>query len=154
MMNLIQNKKDIPTPLIFFIGVIGFVLNLIWENAQAPLYVEYAGFRDHFLMCLDATVIDVMIILSLYAVITFVKNNWYWVTNIEKRVITLVCILGLFVALIIEQRALHFEVWTYTNQMPVLPFFSVGLLPVLQMLVVPILTYWISGVVYKKRKHE
>ena len=37
--------------LLLYIFIIGFLLNLIWENFQAPLYEGFTNFWEHFMMC-------------------------------------------------------------------------------------------------------
>ena len=115
-----------------------------------PLYAGNVGFMEHFLICFRATLGDVVIILVMYFIVSFVKKDWYWLKNMEARVAMLIVILGILIAIIIEQRALQYGSWAYANQMPILPFFGVGLSPILQMMILPIITYWISGLFYRK----
>ncbi len=136
--------------LIGLIAAIGFIFNLIWENAQAPLYANYSGFSEHFLICLGATFGDVIIVLSIYILVSFAKADWHWPVHMGKRAVTLTIILGLLVAIIIEQGALLLGLWGYADQMPRLPFFNVGFLPTLQMLILPTVTFWMSSFIYKK----
>ena len=49
---------------------------------------------------------------------------------------------GLLLGAGIEWRALAAGRWTYTAAMPIVPLLNVGLLPVLQLLVLPWPIYW------------
>ena len=135
--------------LLFYIAGVGFILNLIWEMVQMPLYAGYKTFADH-LVCLPASIGDVFAVLAIYTVISFVREDWYWVKNIEKRTITLSIIIGGLLAIVMEQIALLKGLWAYTDQMPLLPLVEVGLSPFLQMILLPLLTYGISYKMYKK----
>lgn len=51
-MNQPLAKRWLPVAA-FFGG--SFLLNLLWENLQAPLYVGYTSFAQHFWICFKAT---------------------------------------------------------------------------------------------------
>lgn len=59
--------------LLLAIFLIGFLLNLVWENVQAPLYEEYSGFQGHFVLCFWASLVDAAVILLLYGLLA----AWY-----------------------------------------------------------------------------
>lgn len=141
-----NNLYKILSPII----IISFIMNLIWENAQAPLYENYSGFFQHFSICLKGTLGDVVIIFIIYGIVSFSMNDWYWPRKFGRREILLILILGILIAIIIEERALQYGLWAYTSQMPLLPFLGIGLLPVLQMVILPITTFWLSGLMYNK----
>ena len=121
---------------------ISFFLNLIWENLQMPLYLNYAygNFSHHFAMCVLATVIDTLLVLVFYSIFAIVHRNIWWVTNISKLDILFLLLIGGFIAISIEKISVgHY--WNYTNLMPLIPIFKVGLIPVLQMLLLPLITF-------------
>lgn len=131
-----------------------FLLNLAWENAQAPLFGGYESFFQHFPICLRATLTgDLLMMLLLYSVLALVHRDLLWLEKREafRHPATWVLppVIGALFAVIIELRALLEHRWAYTEAMPLLPFFRIGLTPALQMVVVPILTlgllWWILG---------
>lgn len=61
-----------------YILTIGFRVNLIWENAQAPLYEGYNGFFRHFWVCLVAAVMDALVLLLLYFLLAAFSHSLYW----------------------------------------------------------------------------
>lgn len=149
MLRLIMIKIN-QYKLIGYIASIGFILNFAWEMFQMPFYVNYKTFADH-IVCIPASLGDVVLVLGIYTVVSYVRNDWYWIRNIEKRTITLTILLGALIAIIMEQRALMLGLWSYTPNMPITPLFKVGLLPVLQMLILPLLTYLLTNkIIYKK----
>lgn len=135
-------NKLIRTLLI--IAGISFLLNAVWENAQAPLYQGYSNFWQHFPICSTASLGDVLIILILYFVLAAINRNIFWIANISRADIVIVIALGSLVGIGIEKWALAIGHWQYSSNMPLIPYVEVGLLPVLQMSLLPFLTYYIS----------
>lgn len=52
--------------------------------------------------------------------------------------------LGAVTAIAVERLALETGRWTYNSLMPIVPFVQVGLWPVLQMTLLPVLSVWLS----------
>jgi len=113
--------------------VIAFLLNVVWENAQAPLFAGYLSLSQHFTICLWATIGDVVFTLSVYFGISLLKNDFGWITRLSGKDIAVIAVMGFFLAVGIEWRALLFGKWNYTDAMPIVPYLRVGLAPVLQM---------------------
>lgn len=133
---------------IIFLSLVAFILHVVWENAQASLFQGFASFNQHFLVCLIGTVGDVAITLSVYFVVALLKNNFNWIAALNKKDVVVLTIVGLFVAVGIEQRALLFGLWAYTDAMPVIPYLKVGLTPILQMtLLLPFSVYFTKKLV-------
>lgn len=140
---------------IIFLSFIAFVLHIIWENAQAPLFQGYASFSQHFTMCLIGTVGDVAITLVVYFIVALLKNNFNWIATINKKDIAVIAVIGFLIAIGIEWRALLFGRWNYTNIMPIIPYLKVGLTPILQMILLLPLSIYLTKkfiVVYEKRR--
>lgn len=57
----------------------------------------------------------------------------------------LTAVLGAMTATIIEWHALRTGRWTYNSLMPLIPWLGVGLYPVLQMAIVPVVAARVSG---------
>ena len=60
-----------------------------------------------------------------------------WVTHPGVAGYALMTTVGLTIAVLIQRHALATGRWEYTENMPLLPIVRVGLVPVLQMVVVP-----------------
>lgn len=80
--------------LLLIIFITGFSLNLIWENAQAPLYEGYTGFWDHFMICFWAGLIDAIVTLQLFTLPAAWYRNLYWIKNMNWKNILLLILLG------------------------------------------------------------
>lgn len=128
---------------LFFGG--SFLLHLLWENLQAPLYEGYMSLLQHFWICFKATWGDLLFMLTIYAALAIVHRDPFWVadravcTNSATWVI--VPLIGVLLALSFEFWAVYVDHrWQYTEAMPLIPVLQIGLTPVLQMLIIPLVT--------------
>jgi hypothetical protein len=140
--------------LILYIIIIGFLLNLIWENVQAPLYEGYEDFWAHFMMCFWASLVDVAVILLLYGLFAIWYKDFYWINYMNWKIVVVLIIIGGAIAVGFEQWAFEGQKWSYTDNMPIVPFTKVGLSPLLQMMLLPLLTFWLSYKLVIKRKTD
>lgn len=148
-----DNKSNLKNPLQMcsIVLAIGFSLNLIWENAQAPLYKGYHKFFGHFWTCLVASVVDALVLLLLYTLFAVFNRSLYWPLNDklwQYGLLILISIGGL-VAVWFDKRALAGERCAYTDEMPTVPILHIGLLPLLQLLLLPSLTFYINATTAK-----
>ncbi|MBW7468750.1 hypothetical protein ABID22_003172 [Pontibacter aydingkolensis] len=136
-----------------FVLVVGFLLNLIWENAQAPLYFEYKGFYSHFMICFVAAVVDALVILLLYLLFALFMHNLYWPLHAGVGQYFLLVFIGGVMAVWFERWAFVNRQWSYRQAMPIVPILDIGLLPLLQLMILPLLSIWISTHLALKRQH-
>ena len=129
------------TKIIFTVSGIGFLLNAVWENLQAPLYQGYTDFWQHLSICSVASLGDVLIILVIYFILAIINRDVFWVTKMSRVDVILVITLGVLIAVGIEKWALDIGRWQYVSSMPLIPYTNVGLLPILQMAILPWATY-------------
>lgn len=130
--------------LYFYIFLIGFFTNLIWENAQAFLYEGYGGFIHHFMPCFIASIIDALVILLVYFLLALFYHDIYWPKHNRSLRYLVVVLIGGILAVGFELWALTKGEWAYTGLMPVVPYIGVGLSPLLQLMLLPVLTYHLS----------
>lgn len=126
--------------------VVSFVLNEIWEMAQMSAYVETAQrpWRATLALCTQAAVGDVAIILGICAVGALAAGDPGWGLRHRWNTYATAALLGLICATLVEHAALASERWTYTESMPVVPLLGAGLWPLLQLTLLPALTFWIA----------
>lgn len=122
--------------------VIGFLVNLVWENAQAFLYEGYGGFIEHFWTCLVASVVDALVILLVYLLLSLAYRDLFWPRRNSYARYAVVALIGGALAVGFELWALAKEEWDYAESMPLV--LGVGLSPLIQLMVLPVLTYFIS----------
>ena len=124
---------------------IAFGINLIWEMLQMPFY-EQMTFTDagSYLMCLKASFGDANIVIAIYGLGLLLFRHWRWPLEMTPwKVIYLVAIGGI-TAILIEYSALREHRWIYSSLMPRLPMLKIGLIPLLQLIILPYLSYAIA----------
>jgi len=134
-----------------YVLIIGFLLNLIWENVQAPFYKGYNGFFAHFWICFAAAAVDALVLLLLYILFAVSNQSLYWPLKVRLWQYGLLAFIGGLLALWFEKWALAGEQWSYTNAMPVVPVLDAGLLPLLQLMLLPGLTFYLGANVARPR---
>lgn len=125
-----------------FVTALGF--QAIWENAQAPLFIGYSSFWQHFLICLRGTIGDIAITLFVFTLFGFLKKDFLWIAKLNALDAIMLAVIGFSIATAIEWRALLLERWAYTPAMPIIPYIKVGLTPILQMTLLLPLTMYIA----------
>ncbi len=122
---------------LFFIS---FLLNFVWEISQMGFYSalgmgdlsDYWNFvRIHWQVSLK----DALMVVLAYLVIGFVLRNWSWPASFNRGWIVLLAVLPLWQAVVEYYSVYIYGRWGYAESMPLL--FGIGLLPILQMLILP-----------------
>lgn len=129
------------------IAVVSFVLHSIWEMSQMAAYKDLAGrpFLETAVRCTPATLGDVVITFWIYVIGALAAKTLSWGLRPRWNVYLTLALLGAVHAIWIEQAATASGRWNYTNSMPILPGFDVGLWPVLQLVILTPLVIWISS---------
>ena len=125
--------------LVFAIAV---AVNYLWELAQSPLYAGQGEFRNLIWHCLRAAAGDGLLVLVIYAggAIVARRPDWYWQPGTVGYLWILTA--GLVIGIAVEWVAVHMAGrWAYGARMPFVPGIGIGLVPVLQMLVLPTLIF-------------
>lgn len=124
--------------------LLSFVLHFVWEHVQMPLYdLPEMGFWEGIGVCLFATATgDVLFLLTIYSAVAIVHRDWNWMTSAETFRHPATWVLPVLIGGLL---AVSFELWAvYTvhrwkyGAMPLLPVVRVGLTPVLQMTILPV----------------
>jgi hypothetical protein len=112
-------------------------LKEIWKMAQMFAYVETAGhsWRSPLSLCTRAAVVDVGIILGIYAAGALAAGDLGWGLCGRWNIYATAAVLGLAYAALAAGR------WSYTERMPVVSVLGAGLWPLLQMTLLPPLTF-------------
>lgn len=126
--------------------IVAFLLHVVWENAQAPLYAGYRSFSLHFPMCFIGTIGDVVITLLVLAFLRLLKKN-----DLQTAAdFMALAMIGFIIAVFIEQNALLIGKWNYALSMPLIPYLQVGLAPILQMTILLPLSFYLAKLFNKK----
>lgn len=137
--------------LLVTIASVAFGLNLLWENIHIIFYEGYNTFSERFLRCVPAAGGDVLIILAIYLTLALLYGDWYWFARRTRAMVILTLVLGVGIAIAIEMAALSTGRWQYKNTMPLLPGTQFGLLPLIQMLFLPLTTFYIASKTSSRR---
>jgi hypothetical protein len=96
--------------------------------------------------CLIASLGDGLLVLLIFAAgwTALHRQDWFVRPGVRGYVVMLA--VGLMISVSIEWIAVHIVGrWAYTERMPLVPGLGVGIVPILQMLVLPPLIFWIAA---------
>ena len=131
----------------FNVAVFAFLLNYPWEFLQVPLFAGMAGAPhwEAIQRCAMATMGDILIMLIAYWLVAVIARRRYWIAAPTAAHLTMFVAVGVTITVLFEQlslRGLWFGAWDYSPLMPVIPGIGVGLSPLAQWIVLPLLTAW------------
>lgn len=120
---------------IFFVAVF---LNLVWELGQAFLYVGMNYDLAMIAHCLWASLGDGLILWVIYLSGLLIFRDIRWFIHPSASHYAVMLTAGLTISITVEWVGLDvLKRWAYTESMPIIPILNIGLLPVLQMLLLP-----------------
>lgn len=128
-----------------------FFFNVAWEILQIPLFKGGVYGWQHILFCIWASVADVIMVLLIYFGFALIYKNALWVKNLNIKRIILLLLTGGAGAVLTEIEHLSIGTWSYADAMPLIPFVNVGLSPVLQFMILPMLIYKLSFKMLEKK---
>ncbi len=121
---------------------VAVMLNYPWELAQAPLFAGYEDFTSIWWHCFVASLGDGVLVLLMFGVgwLAWRRQNWF--ERPGARGYALMLVSGLTIAIAVEWIAVHvLQRWAYLPAMPQLPVIDIGIVPIVQMLVLPPLIF-------------
>jgi len=133
----------------FNVVAFALLLNFAWEILQAPLFVGMAEMPHAQVTkaCLQATVGDAVIMLLAYGVVAVVVHSRSWILASKGWQLSLFVAIGVSITAVIEwlaTRGYWTASWNYLPTMPLVPGTDIGLVPLLQWIVLPLLTVWFA----------
>lgn len=116
------------------------LLNFPWEILQMPLFATLpsATSWDIIKMCGLATIGDGLIMLFSFWIAAFSARSRYWFAHSARTPLFVFVATGLGISVAIELAATINGVWLYGPLMPLI--FGVGLSPLMQWVMLPLLT--------------
>lgn len=136
--------------------VVSVVLNYFWEIGQAFLFVGMDSWENVWWHCLVASLGDGLMVWTIYAAgwSFFRRSDWFVAPQLKGY--SLMLMTGLIIAVAVEWLAVHvLQRWVYTAAMPVLPVLpgvNIGITPLLQMLMLPPVIFYIVALASKKTR--
>ncbi len=98
----------------------------------------------HIAFCALASLADVLMVLLLYFGLALIFKNPFWIKPLKLYRVVILVLIGGAGAVLSEMRHLSSGSWAYDNSMPIIPFVNVGISPVLQFMIFPLLIYSLS----------
>lgn len=128
-----------------FIGqsaVLAFLLNYAWELGHCTLYKGFVYDGPHIAFLGLASPADTIMAGLLYFGFALIYRNGFWIQHLTvSRTVWLILVGGLGAA-VSEMAHLSAGNWIYTDRMPLV--FGIGLTPLLQFSMLPLLIYRLS----------
>lgn len=124
------------------IFLVAVALNYVWEVAQAPLYAGWKGWDNIWWHCFVASLGDGLLVWLIFGAgwAVFGRFDWYLYPNVAAFGLMLAAGLGIGVG--VEWIAVDIlDRWAYAPGMPIVPGLGIGLVPILQMLLLPPLIF-------------
>ena len=88
---------------------------------------------------------DALMIVLLYLAVGLVVKNFYWGRKFNSRRLLMLLVLSGLWSIFVEYHAVEVaHRWAYASSMPLLPIIGVGVLPFLQMLILPPLAVFLA----------
>jgi len=130
-------------------AIAAFILNFVWEVAQGPLYEGFQYDLGHVSFCALASVADMFMVLILLFAFGLIFKNVLWIVPVRfNRSLGLILVGGVG-AMLAEMWHTASGDWSYADTMPLIPILEVGLSPVLQFTVLPLLVFVLSKKILK-----
>jgi len=129
------------------LATISFLLHVVWERLHIVFYTGYEALEGVLPVFLLATLGDVVYTLLAVSAFALVKRDILWVRRAGMGDYAALALLGFFIAVFVEYKAMLLGRWAYTDAMPLV--YGFGLSPLLQMTVLLPLTVYIATVVLR-----
>jgi hypothetical protein len=137
---------------LLFVFIIAFPLSFIWEMVQMPLYGTFAqSTLQVWLICGLASVADALYITVVYWLGNRLAQNPSWIAHLNWKSILAIAISAIISATFVERIALSFGLWRYSEATFPTPLLDVGIVPIVQLIVLPLVTFWL---VVQMTKHQ
>lgn len=137
-------ENKLPNKFYSGLFVCAFALNWIWEISQTFAF-EMSGLSTAKMLffCTLASIIDGVVTVLIFWLMRKIFEKLDWKFYLVATALGAIC------AIIFEQFAFIFGLWSYGDKMPVLPLLGTGLLPLAQLSILVPLAIWLTAR-YKK----
>jgi hypothetical protein len=124
---------------------LGTIANFPWEMAHSFLYRGVPGFtlEQHLVCCGLASVADGVAMAAIFGGGAALFRDPKWTRDLSAARLGVTMLLGLLGAVITEWLALHLGWWGYGPSMPRVPGTELGVSPLVQFVVLPLVVlFW------------
>lgn len=144
------------TPLAL-VWTTSFFLHFAWEMWQASFYqgMDKADHATAIWVCTKATFGDANIAITAYLVAALSIRTVYWLKAPLAKPLFIFLVVGLLITVLFEYLATEVLArWQYNENMPTLPLLGTGLLPLAQWIIVPLISFYASRLMYHGVLHK
>lgn len=131
----------------FNVVVFSFLLNYPWEFLQTPFFEGALSARSGrvLVVCSVATVGDALLSLFAFWCVALAARSRRWILRPRRGQLLGFISVGLFITVVVERLATGpLDLWRYAAAMPLVPILEVGLTPILQWTLLPLLVVWFA----------
>ena len=127
-------------------GLLGAAANFPWEMAHSLLYRDAAQFtwRQHLVCCGLASLADGVGIAAIFAIGAAAFREPRWTRQMTPSRLGTVVLLGIAGAVATEWLALRLDWWAYTPAMPRVPGTNLGISPLVQFIILPLVVLFVA----------
>ena len=138
---------------IVILFVVAAAVNFLWEVAQMPFYAWQGSFFAAAAHCVLPSLGDGIIVLIIYGVGWFVLRRSDWSDRPRVLGYMLMLLSGFALAMLVEWGGVHvLNRWSYAANMPLLPGWGIGVIPILQMLILPPIIFKVTARLLKRNR--
>lgn len=135
---------------VLLITIISLFFHGVWEYFQCTIFYTMENVKNHTYLMLSATTGDIIMAIILYLLLTLINKDSDWfMTRWQLKDYVIMILYSLAFSFYFEANALYTNRWGYSKGMPLLYKTNIGLLPVLQLLILFPLTFFISKIALK-----
>lgn len=109
-----------------------------------PCTCRPSRLQDLWSHCFRASLGDGLLVGLIYVVCSILFKNLDWYVRMRASRYFTMLATGLAVGVLVQWTALRTHRWAYASTMPLVPGLQIGLVPIVQMLVLPLLVFWIA----------
>lgn len=132
--------------------LVSLVVNYVWEMLQMPFYAAMSFSNPiSYSRCLFASVGDAAIVVGIFILGRVLFRTLSWPEKLTPTKAIYLILIGSAIAIIIEVVALKADRWAYSSLMPLIPFFEVGIVPVVQLMVLPFISFSLTRGFFRKQ---
>ena len=139
----------------FVIYATAVALNYPWELAQRTLFTPPSHNGNVWLHCFGSSLGDGLMILILFVAgwSAFGRRDWF--VHPGPLQYALLIVAGAILAVFVEWTAVHvLHRWRYADAMPRIPGIEMGIVPILQMVLLPPLIFHVSARLLRHMGHQ
>ena len=134
---------------LFSLFIVATVFHFAWEISQMAYYsfagvplAEYDAFiKDHWTVAAK----DGLVTVALYLLVGMLVKNAGWGKRFRRQRLMFLVVVGFLWAVGIEYYATEVaHRWAYAPSMSLIPIINVGVLPVLQMVLIPFFSIFVT----------